>query len=97
MTIRSLLTVMLLTTTTISYAHRGGMDSNGGHNNRKTGEYHCHRDNCIERNGAKKITAQSGYKSGKYERKSCHGDSDTLLFCDYCDLRYYPFLLDVQS
>jgi len=70
MTIRSLLTVMLLTTTTISSAHRGGMDSNGGHNNRKTGEYHCHRDNCIERNGAKKITAQSGYKSGKYERKS---------------------------
>jgi hypothetical protein len=26
--------------------HGGGLDSNGGHNNRKTGEYHCHREPC---------------------------------------------------
>lgn len=24
-------------------AHSGGLDRNGGHYNRKTGEYHCHR------------------------------------------------------
>ena len=24
--------------------HGGGLDGNGGHNNRKTGEYHCHRE-----------------------------------------------------
>ena len=28
-------------------AHGGGLDSSGGHNNRKTGGYHCHREPCI--------------------------------------------------
>lgn len=28
------------------FAHGGGLDSNGGHNNRKTGGYHCHRCPC---------------------------------------------------
>jgi micrococcal nuclease len=27
-------------------AHPGGLDANGGHTNRKTGEYHCHRTPC---------------------------------------------------
>lgn len=27
-------------------AHPGGLDANGGHTNRKTGEYHCHRAPC---------------------------------------------------
>jgi hypothetical protein len=27
----------------ICFGHGGGLDSNGGHNNRKTGEYHYHR------------------------------------------------------
>ncbi|HIL82047.1 MAG TPA: YHYH domain-containing protein [Pseudomonadales bacterium] len=28
-------------------AYGGGLDGNGGHNNRKTGEYHCHREPCL--------------------------------------------------
>ena len=28
-------------------AHGGGLDSSGGHNNRKTGGYHCHREPCL--------------------------------------------------
>ena len=28
-------------------AHPGGRDSNGGHVNRRTGEYHCHTDTCV--------------------------------------------------
>lgn len=28
-------------------AHRGGIDANGGHFNSSTGDYHCHRPNCI--------------------------------------------------
>ena len=28
------------------YGHAGGLDSNGGHVNRETGEYHCHREGC---------------------------------------------------
>lgn len=26
-----------------AYAHGGGLDASGCHNNRKTGDYHCHR------------------------------------------------------
>ncbi|MDE2906026.1 MAG: YHYH domain-containing protein [Acidobacteriota bacterium] len=28
-------------------AHPGGLDSNGGHVERTTGQYHCHRDDCV--------------------------------------------------
>ena len=28
-------------------AHGGGLDNSGGHNNRKTGDYHCHREPCL--------------------------------------------------
>jgi hypothetical protein len=31
----------------LSNAHGGGLDSQGGHTNRKTGEYHCHREPCF--------------------------------------------------
>lgn len=30
-----------------AYPHGGGLDHNGGHHNRKTGEYHCHRVGCV--------------------------------------------------
>ncbi len=42
-------TLPILFTTLVSagvFAHSGGLDSNGGHHNRMTGEYHCHRDPC---------------------------------------------------
>lgn len=42
---RSLL--MLLTLPLLATAHGGGLDGNGGHTNRKTGEYHCHREPCF--------------------------------------------------
>ncbi len=31
---------------TPAFAHPGGLDGRGGHYNRKTGEYHCHRSSC---------------------------------------------------
>jgi len=40
---------------TLLYGHAGGQDSNGGHVNRSTGEYHCHRADCITPH----ITSQS--------------------------------------
>ena len=45
---RRLISVLLLTLTLApgAFAHPGGLDSNGGHTNHKTGEYHCHRDPC---------------------------------------------------
>lgn len=34
----------LATVPNVALAHGGGLDKNGCHTNRKTGEYHCHRD-----------------------------------------------------
>jgi hypothetical protein len=33
----------LLITPASSFAHGGGLNKEGCHNNRKTGDYHCHR------------------------------------------------------
>lgn len=37
-----LITVFVVTQSYIVHAHSGGLNSQGCHNNRKTGEYHCH-------------------------------------------------------
>ena len=34
---------LLMTGSTIVNAHPGGLNAEGCHNNRKTGDYHCHR------------------------------------------------------
>lgn len=42
----ALLTALMLAMggfSSLAFAHGGGLDKNGCHNNRKTGEYHCHR------------------------------------------------------
>lgn len=31
----------------LGHAHPGGLDANGGHNNRKTGEYHYHQKKTV--------------------------------------------------
>jgi hypothetical protein len=36
------LVMMAFTATSTAYAHGGGLDRNGCHTNRKTGDYHCH-------------------------------------------------------
>ena len=38
---------VLLALPSLALAHGGGLDSNGGHFNRKTGVYHCHREPCF--------------------------------------------------
>ena len=43
MKITSLLPLILISLTPFVGAHPGGLDANGGHYNRKTGEYHYHR------------------------------------------------------
>ena len=39
--------VILLLASNLAFAHGGGLDRNGGHFNRKAGEYHCHREPCL--------------------------------------------------
>lgn len=43
-------------------AHGGGLESEGCHNNRKTGDYHCHRGNSPSREPARFVspTTRSG-------------------------------------
>ena len=38
---------VLLLCSGVAYSHDGRTDSTGGHNNRKTGEYHCHKEPCF--------------------------------------------------
>ena len=57
-------------------AHGGGLDGNGGHNNRKTGEYHCHREPCLSTHqqvqSATKEATRSSY-STLYDRDDWGG------------------------
>jgi hypothetical protein len=39
----TLITLLVYWPTSIALAHGGGLNAEGCHNNRKTGDYHCHR------------------------------------------------------
>lgn len=43
----SIIVCLLTMFSTSAYSHPGGIDENGGHLNRSTGQYHCHRDTCV--------------------------------------------------
>ena len=55
--------------------HGGGLDSNGCHNNSKTGDHHCHRD------GSRSSQTSSGLISGPVTLLSV-GDGDTVRVTD---------------
>lgn len=56
---------------TLVFAHPGGLDDNGGHNNRKTGEYHCHRAGCSEK-GTNTASAVDQSKAALKEAQQEH-------------------------
>ena len=62
---------MLLTTAPQVHAHGGGLDSQGCHTNRKTGERHCHRSSGSSQR------SKSGLVSGPVTLVSV-GDGDTV-------------------
>jgi hypothetical protein len=45
--IRIAFTISLILFCVRGYPHGGGLDGNGGHHNRQTGGYHCHREPCF--------------------------------------------------
>jgi len=59
MKITSLLPLILISLTPFADAHPGGLDANGGHYNRKTGEYHYHRKPAPNRQRKKKRTGSA--------------------------------------
>lgn len=62
--------VMILTITFLSYTHSGRTDKNGGHYNRKTGEYHYHNS------GYSKKTSKNTYG---YTTKRIEGATSVYL------------------
>ena len=61
------LVVFLLICTSSSYvlAHGGGLDANGCHTNRKTGDYHCHNGNAKISKKPKASTDSGDVKTAK--------------------------------
>lgn len=54
----------------ISYGHGGNTDSEGGHINRNTGEYHCHNEPCFSNHQKTKENPQEKTQARKrYSRK----------------------------
>jgi hypothetical protein len=49
----------------VSFAHPGGLDKQGGHKDAKTGEYHCHTDECKNLKDKKKTKKEEGKKTKK--------------------------------
>lgn len=71
---RVIVIAILLSILTASsvYAHSGRTDKNGGHYNRKTGVYHCHKAYCVEPYSQKKSSLTKQKPSSvslEYNRK----------------------------
>jgi hypothetical protein len=45
-------------------AHGGGLDKTGGHHNRKTGEYHCHREPCLSNHSRVRDATEEAEQEG---------------------------------
>ena len=52
------------------FSHGGGLNSEGCHNNRKTGDYHCHRKKQNTYKEKQQYEKKQNTYSGKYNRKS---------------------------
>jgi len=57
-----------------AFAHAGRTDSSGGHNNRSTGQYHCHKEPCFSNHqqsneAVKEAVQQKRVFSSLYNRK----------------------------
>ena len=61
-------------------AHGGGLNSEGCHNNRKTGDYHCHRG------GSSSGNSSSGGSAARSNYAASAG-SDTLSFANCTEVR----------
>ncbi len=73
--------IILLSLSQAVLPHGGGLDKNGGHNDRKNGGYHCHKAHCVNaRAQVNKVTQEAATKnrefSGLYNRQDWKHWSD---------------------
>ncbi|RLA08888.1 MAG: hypothetical protein DRQ51_00605 [Gammaproteobacteria bacterium] len=54
----------------VSFAHKGGLDKNGGHTNKADNKYHCHSDKCFAAKGEKRKDVEAEKKVKKQEAKA---------------------------
>jgi hypothetical protein len=78
------ITIMLLAFISILFAHSGRTDSNGGHYNRSTGQYHYHGGGYSK---PKYTPTQTSYQCGKktycYQMTSC---KEVMYYFNNCGL-----------
>lgn len=67
---RILLLVAALFLPCLASAHGGGLDRNGGHYNRKTGVYHCHREPCFSNQAKARENAKQPAKPNPRQGQS---------------------------
>jgi hypothetical protein len=60
--------VFMLTGSGFVYAHPGGLDKNGGHTDKSTGMYHCHRAGCAIRASQGRVSNRTVTTSPKFNR-----------------------------
>jgi len=64
---------LILALPSLALAHGGGLDSNGGHFNRKTGLYHCHREPCFSNQKGKTEPKPAKAERPTKEKKEKNG------------------------
>lgn len=68
-----ILSIFAVGSSSLIFAHGGGLNKDGCHNNRKTGEYHCHRSNPASNVSPTQVksvqrddTCHTGPRGGRY-------------------------------
>lgn len=64
----SIVSMVFLCHPRLSHSHPGGLDSNGCHHNRKTGDYHCHRSGGTNNKSGHTSSPSSSYYSREREK-----------------------------
>lgn len=70
-----LIALAILTVQGTAFAHGGGLNADGCHHNRKTGDYHCHRTPAAE---APRTTLNSRATDARVTSLSTSADSPSL-------------------
>ena len=70
-----LLLLLLTLLPTQALAHRGGLDRSGGHHDRRTGEYHCHRASCGPQRGEREDEGEDRQPDAGRDPEDDEGES----------------------